>query len=75
MRTIYIITTGGTMEKVYSERSGAVLNRVSKIERYLKLLRLPDWDVRVIPLMNKDSLDMTQEDRAWLGVGVVFTAS
>jgi L-asparaginase len=66
MRTIYIITTGGTMEKVYSEQSGTVLNRASKIGRYLERLRLPDCDVRIIPLMNKDSLDMTQEDRAWL---------
>jgi L-asparaginase len=64
--TIYLITTGGTIEKMYSEQSGTVLNRAGKIERYLKLLRLPDCDMRVIPLMNKDSLEMTHEDRAWL---------
>ena len=28
----------------------------SKIDRYLKLLRLPE--VNVVPLMNKDSLEM-----------------
>ncbi len=66
MRSIYLITTGGTIEKVYSEQSGAVQNTASKIGQYLKLLRLPDCDVRVIPLMNKDSLELTEKDRNWL---------
>ena len=66
MRTIYLITTGGTMEKTYSERAGTVLNDVRRVEDYLKLLRRPYCDVRVIPLMNKDSLEMTSKDRAWL---------
>ncbi|MGH9607568.1 MAG: asparaginase [Terracidiphilus sp.] len=66
MQTIYLVTTGGTIEKAYSERSGAVLNTGSKIGQYLKLLRLPDAEVRVMPLMNKDSLEMTAEDRAEL---------
>jgi L-asparaginase len=64
--TLYLITTGGTIEKVYSEQSGTVLNRASKIGEYLKLLRLPDCDVHIVPLMNKDSLEMTEEDRGWL---------
>ncbi|MGB6742434.1 MAG: asparaginase domain-containing protein, partial [Terracidiphilus sp.] len=66
MQIIYLITTGGTIEKMYSEQSGAVLNSASKIGQYLKRLRLPDCDVRVISLMNKDSLEMTAEDRAGL---------
>jgi len=61
---IYVITTGGTIEKVYSERTGEVANLERKIDRYLKLLRLPDSDVRVVPLMNIDSLNMTDADRA-----------
>ncbi len=64
--TLYLITTGGTIEKVYSEQSGTVLNRASKIGEYLKLLRLPDCDIHIVPLMNKDSLEMTEEDRCWL---------
>jgi L-asparaginase len=63
MQTIYLITTGGTIEKEYSEQLGIVLNHESKIGQYLKRLRLPDCDVRVVPLMNKDSLEMTPEDR------------
>jgi L-asparaginase len=66
MRTIYVLTTGGTIEKRYSEQEGAVLNDGSKIGQYLERLRLPDTDVQVVPLMNKDSLEMTAEDRAEL---------
>lgn len=51
------------MEKVYSEQTGAVQNLDTKIDRHLNRLRLPDADVRVIPLMNKDSLEMTDSDR------------
>ena len=64
MTVIHVVTTGGTIEKVYSEQSGEVCNLDSKIDRYLKLLRLPDTEVRVVPLMNIDSLNMTEGDRA-----------
>lgn len=63
MTVIYALTTGGTIEKVYSERTGEVTNLDSKIDRYLRLLRLPDSEVRVVPLMNIDSLKMTDSDR------------
>jgi L-asparaginase len=66
MNRVQVITTGGTIEKAYSEQSGAVLNTTNKIEQYLKLLRLPDLAVHVTPLMNKDSLEMSAEDRAEL---------
>lgn len=61
---IYLITTGGTIEKVYSEQTGNVQNVDNKIDRYLSRLRLPDSEVEVIPLMNKDSLEMTDDDRS-----------
>lgn len=51
------------MEKVYSEQSGQVENLTSKVDRYLIQLRLPDVRVDITPLMNKDSLDMTDQDR------------
>jgi L-asparaginase len=63
MTLIYVLTTGGTIDKVYSEQTGEVRNFDSKIDRYLGLLRLPDADVRVVPLMNIDSLNMTDSDR------------
>ena len=60
---IHLITTGGTIEKIYSEQTGQVENLTAKIDRYLHQLRLPDTQVDVTPLMNKDSLEMTEEDR------------
>jgi L-asparaginase len=66
MQTIYVLTTGGTIEKMYSEQAGTVVNDASKIGQYLDLLRLPDTDVQVVPVMNKDSLEMTADDRAVL---------
>ena len=69
MLKISLITTGGTIEKVYSEQTSTVENLDNQIDRYLRRLRLPDCDVRVVPLMNKDSLEMTDADRgAILGV-------
>lgn len=63
MQRIYVIATGGTIEKVYSEQTGNVQNLDSKIDRYFKMLRLPDAEIAVTHLMNKDSLEMTAEDR------------
>ncbi len=37
MQRIYLLTTGGTIEKVYSEQSGTVENRAAKLDRcYLR---------------------------------------
>jgi L-asparaginase len=66
MKVIYLITTGGTIEKAYSEQTGAVANVSSKVDRYLRLLRLPDVELNTIPLMNKDSLEMNDQDRLLL---------
>ena len=63
MQRIYIIATGGTIEKVYSEQTGNVQNLDAKIDRYFRLLRLPDAEIQVTHLMNKDSLEMTGNDR------------
>lgn len=63
MQRIYLFSTGGTIEKVYSEQTGNVQNLDSKIDRYFRMLRLPDADIVVTHLMNKDSLEMTDADR------------
>jgi L-asparaginase len=63
MQTVYVISTGGTIEKVYSEQTGSVANLDTKIDRYFRLLRLPDLRVEITHLMNKDSLEMTDADR------------
>jgi L-asparaginase len=63
MRFIHLLSCGGTIEKVYSERTGSVENVEDKIVRYLDRLRLPETEVETTRLMNKDSLDMTDADR------------
>ncbi len=63
MLNVNVITTGGTIEKVYSEQTSTVENLDNRIDRYLSRLRLPDCDARVVPIMNKDSLEMTDADR------------
>jgi L-asparaginase len=63
MQHIDLFTTGGTIEKVYSEQSGTVENRSAKLDRYLRMLRLPDTEIHCTQLMNKDSLEMTDADR------------
>ena len=60
---LHVITTGGTIEKMYSEQSGQLENLASKIDRYLHSLRLHDAQIDVTALMNKDSLEMTDQDR------------
>jgi L-asparaginase len=64
MQRIHVITTGGTIEKVYLEQTGNVQNVDGKIDRYFRQLRLPDADIQFTHLMNKDSLEMTDADRA-----------
>lgn len=63
MRQITLITTGGTIEKTYDEGSGQLLNQGSIVRRMLGRLRLVDTQVRIVELMSKDSLLMTDEDR------------
>ena len=66
MKTIYVITTGGTIEKEYSEEVCTVVNRSRRIGAYVDRLRLPGCTVEIVPLINKDSLEMTPEDRTAL---------
>jgi L-asparaginase len=63
MRSITLITTGGTIEKTYDDRSGVLANHRSIVRRMLRRLRLEDVSLNVIELMSKDSLEMTDADR------------
>lgn len=61
---IVIITTGGTIEKVYDEKEGTLENRGTLIRnRISSRMRLPYTQFTVYPLLNKDSLYMDDEDR------------
>lgn len=69
MRHVTVITTGGTIEKTYDEGTGQLLNMAaggpngSVVARMLRRLRLEDTEVKIIQLLSKDSLYMTDEDR------------
>ncbi len=52
------------MEKEYDERAGVLVNRRSVMDRMLRRLRLEDVAIVPMPLMHKDSMDLTDEDRA-----------
>lgn len=70
MRELTLITTGGTIEKTYDEHSGDLSNRGSIVRRMLQDLRLEETRVKVLELMSKDSLEMTEEDRSRIAEGV-----
>lgn len=61
---INVVTTGGTIEKVYDEGAGLLKNKKSIIKNFIQSqLRLPHTDFEVFPLLAKDSLNFNDEDR------------
>jgi L-asparaginase len=61
-RKIAMISTGGTIEKTYDELAGVMQNVVSNLDVMLASLQLHGVSIVRVPLMNKDSLDMTPAD-------------
>ena len=59
---IAILSTGGTIEKTYSEASGILANDRSVLEIMLGQLILEGVSIDRVPVLNVDSLDMTDED-------------
>ncbi len=62
MARIVIISTGGTIEKTYDELKGVLQNQLSVLDVMLASLELEGAEIVRVPLMNKDSLEMTPED-------------
>lgn len=65
-KRIALISTGGTIEKTYDALSGVLENRVSVLDVMLASLELRGVDIERVPLMNKDSLEMDEEDHAYI---------
>ncbi len=61
-KRIALISTGGTIEKVYDELGGVLVNRVANLDVLLAGLDLRGIDLVRVPLMNKDSRDMSEAD-------------
>jgi L-asparaginase len=62
---IRFITTGGTIDKVYFDALSQFEIGDSQIKHILDE-GLTEFDYDIVPLLQKDSLDMTDEDRASL---------
>ena len=61
-RRIALISTGGTIEKTYDELEGVLHNQVSVLDVMIASLQLEGTELVRVPLLNKDSLDMTEAD-------------
>jgi L-asparaginase len=61
-KRIAIISTGGTIEKTYDCMTGVLANRVNILDIMLESLVLNGIQVSRVPLMNKDSSEMSDED-------------
>ena len=63
MHHITLISTGGTIEKTYDDRTGTLTNARSIVPRMLNRLKIVDTTINTVQLMSKDSLDLTDGDR------------
>jgi len=61
-RRIALISTGGTIEKTYDPLSGVLSNEVSVLDVMLTKIQTKGVELVRVPLMNKDSRDMTDGD-------------
>jgi L-asparaginase len=59
---VALISTGGTIEKVFDELEGVLQNEYSNLDVMLASLQLQGVSIVRVPLMNKDSLKMTPQD-------------
>ena len=59
---IRFITTGGTIDKIYFDALSQFEIGDSQI-KYILTEGLADFDYEIVPLLQKDSIDMTDEDR------------
>ncbi|MFO0872596.1 MAG: asparaginase domain-containing protein [Phycisphaerales bacterium] len=62
MKRLSLISTGGTIEKTYDELAGVMSNRISVLDVMLASLELRGVHIDRVALMNKDSLDMSEDD-------------
>jgi L-asparaginase len=64
---LYVLATGGTIEKIYDEFEGSLQNRDTIVKnKILQKLRLPYTDISVKQIMSKDSLYMDEADREFI---------
>ena len=62
LKRIAVISTGGTIEKTYDDMKGVLANKVNILDILLESLEINGVEIVRVPLMNKDSLEMTDAD-------------
>ena len=62
LKSIALVQTGGTIEKTYDEWGGTLGNTRSVLDDMLDGLELEGIELHRVPLLAKDSLDLTPED-------------
>ena len=62
LKAIALISTGGTIEKTYDELKGVLTNRTKALDVLLAQIQLEGIELTRVPLMNKDSLEMSEAD-------------
>ncbi len=65
-----ILLTGGTLDKVYDERTGSLVFSRTHLFDMLDQARCYLANITIEPVMLKDSLDMTEADRALIRAAV-----
>jgi len=65
MNKILVITTGGTIDKIYSTKKWTRDLEIGQpaIERVIEYWRMSHLKIELVSLLKKDSLDMTDKDR------------
>jgi L-asparaginase len=71
---IAVITTGGTIAKTYDQRNAVLRNVEPIVVRLVRSLRLEGGQVRFQNLMDKDSLELNDDDRARIVKAVLAVA-
>ncbi|PLX76624.1 MAG: asparaginase [Desulfuromonas sp.] len=71
---IEIFTTGGTIDKIYFDAKSRYEIGEPQIAELLREANL-DLDYRVTPLLRKDSLELTEQDRSLIRQTVVESAA
>ena len=64
VKRIAVVSTGGTIEKTYDEYQGILANKVNVLDVMLASLQLRGIAIERVSLMNKDSLEMSDDDHA-----------
>ena len=63
-KRLALVSTGGTIEKTYDALSGVLSNQVSVLDVMLAQLELRGVELTRTRLMNKDSLEMSDQDHS-----------